>query len=207
MTRRVEGGCAGPDHAWLSAAGAGGRGRNACGPPSFGRCPPVGRILIRSSRGRRGSSLRQEVSIPETWSPLATLLFRFFRAMNCGAILLDGGKRILRLNGLARKRLGEAVSTHNGCLCATDRTCDATFQTILDQSLERRRPERARRREAIGLKRAERRPVVARVIPVAGEVQELLEGAELIVILLDPEDRPELPHGLLQQVFGLTKGE
>jgi DNA-binding CsgD family transcriptional regulator len=127
--------------------------------------------------------------------------------MNCGAILLDGDKRILHLNGLARKRLGEAVSSHNGCLCAADRACDATFQTILDQSLERRRPGRERSREAIGLKRPERRPVVARVIPVAGEVRAMLDGAELIVILLDPEDCPELPHDLLKQIFGLTQGE
>ena len=151
--------------------------------------------------------MRQVASIQETGSPLASILFRVFKAMNCGAILLDRDRRVLRFNGLARKRLGESVSTCNGRLCAADRACDAMFQTILDQSLEYGGREREGRREAIGLKRAERRPIVARVIPVEGEARKLLDGAALVVILLDPENCPEPSHDLLQQVFGLTKSE
>jgi DNA-binding CsgD family transcriptional regulator len=49
--------------------------------------------------------------------------------------------------------------------------------------------------------------VIARVVSVGGEAYDLLDGAALVVILLDPEDCPEPSHALLQQVFGLTRGE
>jgi hypothetical protein len=75
-----------------------------------------------------------EASPQEAPSPLVSTLFRIFAAMNCGAILLDESKRILYLNHSAQAHLGEALSTNKDRLCATDRGCDALFQTILDGS-------------------------------------------------------------------------
>jgi DNA-binding CsgD family transcriptional regulator len=151
--------------------------------------------------------MRHEASIQQVPSPLVSILFRIVTALNCGAILLDENKRIIRLNDRAQNHLGEALATNKGRLCATDRGCDALFQTILDQSLKYGERERDWRRDAIGLKREDKRPVIARVVSVGGEAHNLLDGAALIVILLDPEDCPEPSHALLQQVFGLTKGE
>ena len=148
-----------------------------------------------------------EASPQEAPSPLVSTLFRIFAAMNCGAILLDESKRILYLNHSAQAHLGEALSTNKDRLCATDRGCDALFQTILDQSLKYGERARNWRREAIGLKREDKCPVIARVISVGGEAYGLLGGAALAVILLDSEDCPEPSYALLQQVFGLTKGE
>src|SRR5215212_10737144 len=85
--------------------------------------------------------------------------------------------------------------------------CTARLRTMLDQSLKYGERERGWRREAIGLKRADKRPVIARVIPVEGEACTLLDGAALVVLFVDPEDCPDLSHSLLQQVFGLTKSE
>jgi DNA-binding CsgD family transcriptional regulator len=151
--------------------------------------------------------MRHEASPQQAPSPLVSILFRIFTALNCGAILLDSDKRIIRLNDRAQNHLGEALATNKGRLCATDRGCDALFQTILDQSLKYGERERDWRRDAIGLKREDKRPVIARVVSVGGEAHNLLDGAALIVILLDPEDCPEPSHALLQQVFGLTRGE
>jgi DNA-binding CsgD family transcriptional regulator len=151
--------------------------------------------------------MRPETGTEQAPSPLVSILFHIFSAMHCGAVLLDATKRILRLNDQAQKHLGEALSTTQGRLCATDRGCDALFQTMLDQALKYGGRERDWRREAIGLKRKGRRPVIARVVSVAGEAHNLLEGAGLAVLLVDPEDCPDLSHSLLQQVFGLTKSE
>jgi DNA-binding CsgD family transcriptional regulator len=140
-------------------------------------------------------------------SPLVSILFRIFTAMNCGAVLLDGGKCIIRLNDRAQPHLGDALATNKGRLCATDRGCDALFQTILDQSLKYGERERDWRREALGLMREGKCPLIARVVSVGAEAHDLLDGAALVVILLDPEDCPEPSHALLQQVFGLTRGE
>jgi DNA-binding CsgD family transcriptional regulator len=151
--------------------------------------------------------MRHEASPQQAPSALVSILFRIFAALNCGAILLDSDKRIIRLNDRAQNHLGEALATNKGRLSATDRGCDALFQTILDQSLKYGERARDWRREAIGLRREDKHPVIARVVSVGGEAHNLLDGAALIVILLDPEDCPEPSHALLQQVFGLTRGE
>jgi len=65
-----------------------------------------------------------ETSAQQPPSPLVSILFHIFSAMHCGAVLLDATKRILRLNDQAQKHLGEALSTTQGRLCATDRGCD-----------------------------------------------------------------------------------
>jgi hypothetical protein len=136
--------------------------------------------------------MRRETGTEHAPSPLVSILFRLFTAMHCGAILLDATKRILSLSESAQKHLGEALATTKGCLCATDRGCDALFQTILDQSLKYGERERDWRREAIGLKRDNKRPLIARVIAVEGDACDLLDGAALVVLLVDPEDSPDL---------------
>src|SRR3954470_24737393 len=151
--------------------------------------------------------MRPETGTEQAPSPLVSILFHIFSAMHCGAILLDATKGILRLSESAQKHLGEALSTTQGRLCATDRGCDALFQTMLDQALKYGGRERDWRREAIGLKRDDKRPVIARVVAVAGEAHNLLDGAVLVVLFVDSEDCPDLSPSLLQQVFGLTKSE
>src|SRR5215210_4598318 len=104
--------------------------------------------------------MRHETGAQQTSSPLVSILFRIFTAMNCGAILLDKSKHVLRLNEQAQAHLGAALATSNERLCATDRGCDALFQTILDQSLKYGARKRGWRREAIGLKRENKCPVI-----------------------------------------------
>jgi DNA-binding CsgD family transcriptional regulator len=138
-------------------------------------------------------------------SPLVSVLFRIFSAMNCGAILLDGNKRVLHLNERAQAHLGAALAISKNRLSARDRGCDALFQTMLDQSLGAR--ERDWRREAVVLKREDKRPVIARAISVGAEAHNLLDGVAMVLLLVDPEDCHAPSYTLLQQVFGLTRGE
>src|SRR5215207_4942711 len=158
-------------------------------------------------------------SFPITWSvsgneqrryapsPLVPILFRIFNALHCGAILLDESKRIVRLNDRAQPHLGTVLSTNRGRLCATDRGCDALFQTILDQSLKYGERQGDWRQEALGLKRDDKGPVIARVVSTGGKAADVLDGAALVVLLVDPEDGPTVSYALVQQVFGLTRGE
>src|ERR671926_145813 len=88
----------------------------------------------------------------------------------------DGEKRIMRLNDRAHPHLGDALATNKGRLTATDRGCDALLQTILDQSLKYGERERDWRREALGLKREDKRPVIARVVSVEEEAHRLVDG-------------------------------
>src|SRR3954453_11355009 len=151
--------------------------------------------------------MRPETSAPYAPSPLVPVLFGILNALHCGAILLDETKRILHLNDTAQPHLGTVLAANRGRLCATDRGCDALFQTILDQALRCGERERAWPRQALGLKRDDKGPVIARVVSTGGEATELLDGAALVVLFVDPEDGPKVSYTLLQQVFGLTRGE
>ena len=142
-----------------------------------------------------------------TASLLTRILFRVFDALCCGAILLDSRKVPIHLNDRARKCLGGSLSTGRGYLSATDRASDPLFQTILDQSLKYGGSQTHWRREAIALKRQDSRPLIARVVPVEGEAQAQLDGAALVLLLIDPEDCPQPSFGILKQVFDLTKTE
>jgi DNA-binding CsgD family transcriptional regulator len=81
------------------------------------------------------------------------------------------------------------------------------FQTIMDQSLKYGTNQTHWRREAIALKRPDSRPLIARVVPVDGEAQAQLDGAALVLLLIDPEDCPQPSFSILKQVFDLTKTE
>jgi DNA-binding CsgD family transcriptional regulator len=140
-------------------------------------------------------------------SPLVTILFRIFGAMSCGIILIDRDKRPLHLSDRAQGYLGGPLSVQNGHLCATDRTCNARLQIILDQSLKYGESQKHWRREALGLKRDRGRAVIVRIVPVEDEARDLLDSAALVMILLDPEDSPKLSPGMLGQTFGLTNAE
>src|SRR4051794_18798602 len=82
------------------------------------------------------SFMKDETSPQQAPSPLILTLFRILTAMNCGAILLNGDKHTIHLSDRAQRHLGEAFSINKGRLFATDRACDALFQTNLDQSLK-----------------------------------------------------------------------
>jgi DNA-binding CsgD family transcriptional regulator len=145
-----------------------------------------------------------------TTSLLSQVLFRVFKAMACGAVLLDQNRRVVHINSRAESCLGDGIALRGGHVCATDRVCDAAFQATLDRHLAPAKTgvsgKRAQR-DALGLKRQDRRPLIVRVVPVEEEARSSFENASLLLILVDPEDCPEPSDGMLQQVFGLTKSE
>jgi DNA-binding CsgD family transcriptional regulator len=140
-------------------------------------------------------------------SLLTGTLFRVFNALGCGGVLLDERKRIIHASSRARNLFGNGIVVNAGCLCAADRGSDALLQTMLDQTLKYGGRTRLPLREALGLARIDKRPLIARIIPVEPEAKHHTNGAALVVVLLDPENCPEPSDGMLQQVFGLTKSE
>jgi DNA-binding CsgD family transcriptional regulator len=140
------------------------------------------------------------------------ILFRVFAAMGCGAMFLSEDKRLLRATGRARACMEDGLATCAfGRLVAQDRGDDARLQTTLDAALASLGREPAdddpMLRDALGLTRPERQPLIIRVIPIEGEARAVLEEAALLVVAIDPEDCPEPSHALLRQVFGLTPRE
>jgi DNA-binding CsgD family transcriptional regulator len=162
--------------------------------------------LKRLDQGRTGQSRRTDPP-----GIVTRILFRAFAAMACGAIFLCPDKRVLHLNQRGRRHLEDGLATSvSGRLVAQDRTSDIALQAVLDGTLESTAGSGAADPalgRALGLVRPDRQPLIVRVIPIEGEARTALEGAALLVVILDPEDRPEPTNDLLRQVFGVTRGE
>jgi DNA-binding CsgD family transcriptional regulator len=151
--------------------------------------------------------MNESTGLPRAPSLLPRILFRVFNALCCGAVLLDQHKAPIHVNERAAKFIGSALLYFRGKLIAADRSSDLPFQTILDQTLKYGSRESDWRRDALPLRRPDHRPLIARVIPVEGEAQAHLDGAALIVLIIDPEDCPHPSYSVLKQVFDLTRTE
>ncbi len=117
---------------------------------------------------------------------------------------------MIHLNARAQACLGDGLVLRGGGLHAADRVCDAALQATLDRHLAQPAPPKGSQpseRDALGLKRRERRPLIVRVVPVEPQVRRSFDGAALLLIIVDPQDCPEPSDGMLQQVFGLTRSE
>jgi len=84
-----------------------------------------------------------------------------------------------------------------------DSESDRALQTILSEHLE----DGLRARDALGLHRRDRRPLILRILQIAEDLRPNFEGARIVAILVDPEVFPEPSPDLLQQLFGLTRKE
>ncbi len=140
-------------------------------------------------------------------SLIVRVLFRVFDAMNCGGILLDADKRIVHTNQRALKAFDGCFSVKNGRLCAHDRPSDVLLQTMLDQHLKYGESHKQWRRQALGVRREDRRPLIVRVVHIDPAARLEIDHAALVLMLVDPEDCPEPSDAILQQVFGTTKAE
>jgi DNA-binding CsgD family transcriptional regulator len=149
----------------------------------------------------------KKLSVSPAPSLLLGMLLRVFNAMNCGGIFLDADKRVVHMSGRAKTALEGCLSIKNGRLCAHDRTSDVLFQTMMDQHLKYGESHKQWRRQALGLKREDRRPLIVRTVVIEPTVRREMDDAALVLMLVDPEDCPEPSDAILQQVFGTTKAE
>jgi DNA-binding CsgD family transcriptional regulator len=138
-------------------------------------------------------------------SILARCVLGILDHMNCGGLLVDAGKRVLALNPEAEKHVGRGIRLKGGHLHAAEARSDIDLQALLGMHLSG--SDRTANREAIGLLRVDKRPLLMRLVPLDERAQDLLGGARLICVLIDPEECPQPSPALLQQLFGLSRSE
>ena len=132
-------------------------------------------------------------------------LIGIFDNVACGAILIDETRHVIATSPRARTLIGDGLLLKRGQLHAVDRGTDALLQQSLDALLRRSQGVHS---QALGIpRRGVPRPLILRLIAVQAEGAPALDGAALIAILVDPEVCTQPAQTLLQQVFGLTKGE
>src|SRR4028118_2093426 len=122
---------------------------------------------------------------------LVRILFRVFDAINCGGIFLDADKRIVHVSQRARTAFAGCLSLKNGRLCACDRPSDVLLQTLLDQHLKYGESQKKWMRQALGVKREDRRSLIVRVVYIDPVARREVDDAALVLMLVDPEDCPE----------------
>jgi DNA-binding CsgD family transcriptional regulator len=149
----------------------------------------------------------QKLSVSPAPSLLVGMLLRVFKAINCGGIFLDADKRVVHTSGRAKDALEGCLTIKGGRLCALDRTSDALLQTMLDQHLKYGESHKQWRRQALGIKRDDRRSLIVRAVTIDPAVRHEIDNAAVVLMLVDPEDCAEPSDAILQQVFGMTKAE
>lgn len=140
-------------------------------------------------------------------SLVVQVLSRAFEAMGCGSVFLDSDKRIVHLSERAQRAFGTYFCAHNGRLCAQDRQCDLLLQTMLDQHLKYGVVSAEWPRQAVGVTQADRRPMIVRSMLMDLAAGPEIGGAALVLMLIDPDERPAPSGAVLRQVYGMTKAE
>lgn len=128
---------------------------------------------------------------------------RIFDALGFATVIIGGEGEVLQVSRLAEQHLGAGLVIKTRSLAATDPASDKELQTILKEHLD----GNGRERDAVGLRRVDRRPLILRIVELTPDMRPLFEGAKFVAALVDPDICPEPSPGLLQQVFGLTKKE
>jgi DNA-binding CsgD family transcriptional regulator len=153
-------------------------------------------------------------------------------ALKCGAVLLDGAGRVLKVSEKAEvhlRRTGKAApaltfSSDGTQLVAQDRVANAGLQKQIANALSvsKRRygsaaPDapvavivpRPSESDGIGEYASERGrlPLVVTACPILGAANEVFQRAKVIVTITDPEERKDPTSALLRAAFGLTDAE
>ncbi|RDI57920.1 helix-turn-helix transcriptional regulator [Microvirga subterranea] len=128
---------------------------------------------------------------------------RIFDALGFATVIIGGEGQVMHVSHLAEQHLGAGLVIKSGTLAATDAGSDKDLQAILGEHISGAKRER----DALGLRRIERRPLILRIVELTPDMRPIFDEAKFVAALVDPDVCPEPSPALLQQIFGLTKRE
>jgi DNA-binding CsgD family transcriptional regulator len=130
-------------------------------------------------------------------------VLRLLDAMSCAGFLLDGSGRVLKANRGGARLLEREFGLRQGRLMAPDRCADRALQDTI-----RTAPGSATiaRSAAAVLRREEGLPLMVRALPIINVIG-VENAAKALVIVVDPEDCPQISRNAYRELFGLTDAE
>jgi DNA-binding CsgD family transcriptional regulator len=128
---------------------------------------------------------------------------RIFDALGFSTVVIGPDGQVLHVSRLAEQHLGAGLAIRSGALAATGAGSDRILQAILKQHVDGERPER----DALGLHRIDRRPLILRLVELIDGMRPVFGGAKFVAVMVDPDMCPEPSPALLQEIFGLTRKE
>jgi DNA-binding CsgD family transcriptional regulator len=126
-------------------------------------------------------------------------------ALGCGGFLLDRKGRVLFLNEMARRCVGNGLALRRERLTATDHESDARLQHLFELARVSSGDQSAIM--SVGLQRGCRRPLLVRILRLTEDARPALSSGTLLIVVLDPELYPEPSPDVLSQAFELTPTE
>jgi DNA-binding CsgD family transcriptional regulator len=136
--------------------------------------------------------------------PSAASLLGLLESLRCGAFLLDARGKVLSLNTIAHRCLGNGLVLSGGQLRGTDRATDHGLQQIVGAVLG---GSHGNTPMSIAIQRRSRLPLVLRAVRLGEDARRTPGHASLLLLALDPELGREPPREILTQAFGLTGTE
>jgi len=136
-------------------------------------------------------------------TPVPAPILGLLDSLRCGGFLLDLCGRVLSLNIMALSCLGDGLVLGNEFLSATDRDTDRKLQYLLSATLS---PSGTAPPTPVAVQRHSRLPLVVSTFRLGAPVVGV-PSAAVLLLTLDPEQRPEPPREVLVQTFGLTRAE
>ena len=127
--------------------------------------------------------------------------------VNCPAILLDNGGRIVRMNEGAELLLPSAFQVAKGALIPLHPAARGAFRTLVAVVTA---PERSHQLPASGpvtIPREAARPLIVRAAPIVGAGRDLFRRAKAILMLADPDRNTKVDSEALRRIFGMTQAE
>jgi DNA-binding CsgD family transcriptional regulator len=127
--------------------------------------------------------------------------------MNRGAMLLNDLGRVVCINNLAERQLGNGLSLLHSRLEARSHSANTALQALID-SVTSPPPFRLKSAlDAVAVPRVNARPLILQAAPLVNSARDFFQQARALVILQDLENRPDPDLTLLQVAFELTPTE
>ena len=127
-------------------------------------------------------------------------------ALHCAGFLVDGKGQVSQTNRSAQALLGHGLTIVDGHLTATHQD-DTRDLAALVHSVAVETSERDVAPGCVLLRRENKQPLIARVIPLRRDAQALFSKALAIVLVTAPEHRTQTSAALIGKAFRLTASE
>src|SRR5262245_20588654 len=130
-----------------------------------------------------------------------------FERVGWGALLIGADGSVIDLNDEAHRHVGREIALSQGQIAATHRPANAGLQRLIASALAAEGQPPRVPSGAMLLRRADARPLIAYVIPIAGPVDPSAQRARAIFVLIDLDKQREPTDSILREAFGLTPAE
>jgi DNA-binding CsgD family transcriptional regulator len=130
-----------------------------------------------------------------------------FEIANVACIFFDRLGRVTTINDRAKALLGTDLQITNGELRPAGGEDAAAFNRRLKSVLGSAVSFEADEDGVLLLRRAGKRPLIARIQRIGGDVQDIFSHSCALAVIEDPEERVQQRPGTLNKLFGLTRAE